>query len=408
MNRLARGADGAERYHLAAVSTTLLIRSSAVKRIWFGLATSLLVLAWFALPSTAQETPPSNPLVVRFLDVGQGDGAWLTTPGGQTILIDCGPFSYGPKLVARLGEAGVQKVDVVAPSHAHADHMGGCTHVLSSFPVGEVLWTGQTDTSATWRNFWALVESSATPVTRLVVGQVFDWGGVQTTVYNPRDHSDGTPIDEYEDSHVLLVEHGAVRLLFTGDLHSRGEAMALAAGLSQAQILKVAEHGSRSGSGQVFLQAVAPQVAVISAGAGNTYGHPHPEVLARLASVGAQTLVTADVGTITINSNSATYSVTAERGEPAAGGESAGSEAAAQPPAPEPSQEPAAVPSSGQAQPISEYDCPASHPIKGNVSSSGERIYHVPGGAFYARTKPEECFATEQDAQAAGYRKSQR
>lgn len=382
-----------------------------MKRVLLRLAAVLLLVASFALPSTAQETLPPTPLVVRFLDVGQGDGAWLTTPGGQTILIDCGPFSYGPKLVAKLQDAGVQKVDVIAPSHAHADHMGGCYHVLTSLPVGEVLWTGQTDTSTTWRNFWALVDSTGTPVTRLVAGQVFDWGGVQTTIYNPQDHSDGTAIDEYEDSHVLLVEHGAVRLLFTGDLHTGVEAMALSAGLPQAQILKVAEHGSRSGSGQVFLQAVAPQVAVISAGAGNTYGHPHPEVLARLASVGAQTLVTAKVGTITISSDSVTYAVATERGEAATTGESTGSDPGAQPspqPGPEPSQGSDSASSGGRAKPVSEYDCPASHPIKGNVSSSGERIYHVPGGAFYARTKPEECFATEQDAQAAGYRKSQR
>ncbi len=302
------------------------------------------VLAVAALAAVAslktarsQEVPTQiSAFVVRFLDVGQGDGAWLTTPGGSTVLIDCGPFSYGPKLVGLLKEAGVEQVDVLAPSHAHADHMGGCYHVLNSLPVGQVLWTGQTDSSTTWRTFWSLVGSVGTPVTQLVAGQVFEWGsGVRATVYNPPDHGSGMPFDEYDDSHVLLIEHGAIRFLFVGDLHPRGEARALAAGLPSAQVLKVAEHGSRSGNSYSFLLAVAPQLGVISAGLNNQFGHPHPDVLSRLAGVGASVLSTAEVGTIIITSDGATYTAVTEheisasvppggRQEPPAGPSNAG------------------------------------------------------------------------------------
>ena len=101
-----------------------------------------------------------------FLDVGQGDGAWLTTPDGHTILIDCGPGPYGsdssPKCKPRRSSD-----HVLAPSHAHADHIGGCIEVVRQMPVAEVLWTGQTDTSITWRTFWDEVQARAVPVTRL-------------------------------------------------------------------------------------------------------------------------------------------------------------------------------------------------------------------------------------------------
>jgi competence protein ComEC len=233
--------------------------------------------------------------------------------------------------VIALQEAGVERVDVLAPSHAHADHMGGCYHVMNQFAVGEVLWTGQTDPSTTWRTFWGQVEASGVPVTQLAVGQTFDWGGgVTARVYNPPDHANGAPFDEYEDSHVLLVEHGSVRFLFTGDLHARGEAMALAAGLPSVDVLKVAEHGSKSGSGQGFLDAVSPDLAVISAGPRNAHGHPHPEVLTRLGGVGARVLVTAQTGSVTVTSDGQTYAVAVER------------EAAGPPPAPVPAPPPPA------------------------------------------------------------------
>src|SRR5204863_6931474 len=133
------------------------------------------------------------PLTIRFLDVGQGDGAWLTTPDGQTILIDCGPVAYGRRLAVDLAAAGVERIAVLAPSHAHADHVGGCIEIVRRFPVDNLLWTGQTDTTATWRTFWSEVQDHKVPVTRLEAGQVFDWGGsVVAHVYSPASHDDGS------------------------------------------------------------------------------------------------------------------------------------------------------------------------------------------------------------------------
>src|SRR5436190_15279298 len=108
------------------------------------------LLAALVSMTTAFSQPAQPALSVRFLDVGQGDGAWLTTPDGKTILIDCGPLAYGKHLVVDLQAAGVERIAVLAPSHAHADHVGGCIDVVRNFPVDEVLWTGQTDTTQTW------------------------------------------------------------------------------------------------------------------------------------------------------------------------------------------------------------------------------------------------------------------
>jgi len=294
----------------------------------FSAAVALAVLAGSAATQEATPTPTASPtlapspdptpapapppLIVRFLDVGQGDGAWLTTPDGHTILVDCGPGVYGRRLVAQMQAAGVERIDVLAPSHAHADHMGGCIEVVRQMPVGEVLWTGQTDTSLTWRVFWNAVQTQALPVTRLEAGQVFDWGGgVTTTVYNPISHADGSRVDEYEDSHVLLVEYAGTRILFVGDLHRRGEQRALAAGLPTAQILKLAEHGSAEGSSLEFLSAVKPRLGILSYATVNAFDLPNPIVTARLQLLGIASLATAEHGTITISVDG--YSVAMDR-----------------------------------------------------------------------------------------------
>ena len=95
---------------------------------------------------------------------------------------------------------------------------------------------------------------------------MFEWGnGATATVLNPRDHSDGSDLDEYDDSHVLLVEYFGTRIMFVGDLHTRGEQRVLALGMPlQAHVLKVSEHGSAAGSSAAFLGAVQPRLAVLS------------------------------------------------------------------------------------------------------------------------------------------------
>ncbi len=260
----------------------------------------------------SQTLPTPAPLVVRFLDVGQGEGAWLTTPDGQTVLIDCGPVAYGKHLVVDLQAAGVERISVLAPSHAHADHVGGCIEVVRNFPIDNLLWTGQTDTTITWRTFWSAVQEHHVPVTRLEAGQVFDWGGgVIAHVFNPGPHPEGSSISEYDDSHVLLVEYLGTRLLFVGDIHAKGERLALAAGLPAVHILKVAEHGSASGSSADFLAAITPRLAILSFAEPNSFDLPNPLVLKRLAQAGVSTLATADHGTVTITV--AGYSVAMDR-----------------------------------------------------------------------------------------------
>jgi beta-lactamase superfamily II metal-dependent hydrolase len=270
-----------------------------------------LALAALASPAAGQEVAPTPaPLIARFLDVGQGDGAWLTTPDGRTVLIDCGPGGFGRKLVVDLKAAGVQKIDVLALSHAHADHVGGCIEVIRQLPVDEVLWTGQTDTSQTWNTLFNEIQTRGLHVTTIEAGQVFDWGGgAKATVYNPMSHADGSSINEYDDSHVLLVEYAGTRLLFVGDLHSRGEQRALAAGLPPVDILKVAEHGSASGSSPEFLAAIHPRLAILSYATPNSFGLPSPTVMARLAQDGIQPLTTDEHGTITISVNGYTVAM---------------------------------------------------------------------------------------------------
>ena len=113
-------------------------------------------------------------------------------------------------------------------------------------------------------------------------------------------HADGSRVNEYDDSHVLLVEYQGTRILFVGDLHERGEQRALAAGPAPVQILKVAEHGSAEGSSAAFLAAIHPRLAILSFAAVNAFDLPNPLVMTRLAQAGIGALNTAEHGTITI------------------------------------------------------------------------------------------------------------
>jgi beta-lactamase superfamily II metal-dependent hydrolase len=284
-------------------------------RIRTALAVAALCLSFTTSTVASQPVPPPAqplPLIVRFLDVGQGEGAWLTTPDGQTILIDCGPLSYGRRLAVDLHAAGVERIAVLAPSHAHADHMGGCIEILRQFPVDQLLWTGQTDTSLTWRTFWSEVQQRQVPITEIEAGQVLEWGGgVTASVYNPGPRVNTRAINEYDDSHVLLVEYLGTRLLFVGDVHARGERQAVAAGLPRVHILKVAEHGSNSGSSADFLAAIQPRLAILSYATPNAFDLPNPAVLERLTQAGIPVLTTAEHGTLTITVDG--YSVATDR-----------------------------------------------------------------------------------------------
>jgi competence protein ComEC len=251
---------------------------------------------------------PRNALLVEAIDVGQGDSLLLITPDGKTMLIDGGGFGGGPHQAPQdydIGEEvvsqvlwsrGIRRLDVVALSHAHSDHMGGLPAVLRNFHPAE-LWVGNNPPAEDYK---ALLDEAAglhVRVRSLRAGDALAFGTAQVAVMAPfRDYQPGAEPGN-NDSMVLRVAYGATSVLLEGDAEAPVEDAMLAEPNLASTLLKVGHHGSLTSTRPEFLARVAPQWAVISCGLRNRYGHPRAEVLEELQA--------AKVGTFSTDINGA-------------------------------------------------------------------------------------------------------
>jgi competence protein ComEC len=272
------------------------------------------VLALGALEPTPTITPTPSPtpplaLSVHFIDVGQGD-AILIDSVDMDILVDGGRTSAS--VLAYLQGQGIADLDLLVATHPDADHIGGLADVLAQYQVNEIWVNGDTATSQTYQDFAAAVAAEGATVREPTRGYITEMDGLSIDVLNPTSERTG---DSNEDSVVFRLVCGEVSVLLTGDATSDSEASMLAAGLTlDSDVLKVAHHGSRYSTTAPFLAAVTPEDAVISVGAGNAYGHPAQETLDRLATAGATVYRTDQDGTVVLNSDCSTYSITTTAG----------------------------------------------------------------------------------------------
>jgi competence protein ComEC len=278
-----------------------------LKRIWLGIL-FVCLLGGFIYTTSVLSAPPST-VRVTFINVGQGDAALIQDPNGFDILIDGGLPAAGPTVVAYLREQGVHKLEVMVASHADNDHIGGLISVLAAedIAVERVLYNGYQGQTTAWFNFETAVAVASVTLEAAQFPMTYSWGETSAQVLNP-DPGLGSP-NTNDASVVILLEHGAVKYLFTGDIPARIEATLAARGvLPQVQVLKAAHHGSDTSSSDVFLQSARPEQAVISVGV-NSYGHPGSETLARLAAAGAAVWRTDRSGHILVTSDGASYTL---------------------------------------------------------------------------------------------------
>jgi competence protein ComEC len=262
-------------------------------------------------------------LEVTAIDVGQGDSLLVVGPGGSTMLVDAGGptgaaangenaagssgFDVGEEVVSSyLWSRQIRRLDVVALTHAHSDHMGGMPAALLNFRPRE-LWVAVDPNSAPYRALLAEAATLGIRVRHLRAGDRIAWDSIDISVLAPTPAyvNPGPPINN--DSLVLHMQFGAASALLEGDAEAPSEhAMVVAslAGRDAARIgpvtlLKVGHHGSRTSTTPEFLALAAPEDAVISVGRGNTFGHPRPEVVARLAQEHARLFRTDQFGLTT-------------------------------------------------------------------------------------------------------------
>lgn len=295
------------------------------------LLVALALLLCLAFGAACLPSPPFGPRAaggpetrVAVFDVGQGLAVGIVTSDGHSLLYDMGDRQEAVHsiILPFFQEHGVDQIDYVVSSHPDQDHIGELATVLESFPVGTYLDPVIESTNRAYLRGLQVIEELDIPALRARRGDVIRLGDrTRVEVLWPRPpfitEADGT-VSDNNNSVVLRVTDGDVRILLTGDIEKEAEEALVSLDRSalRADALQVAHHGSRSSSTAPFLDAVGAEIAIISAGADNRYGHPHREVMQRLRAAGLTVYRTDVDGTVVLVSDGNSLQIERQEGAP--------------------------------------------------------------------------------------------
>jgi competence protein ComEC len=312
-----------------AASVMALACAQRASRPW-RIAATAVVFALLGLMLWHPFAPLIEPgvLEITTIDVGQGDSIFIAFPDGKLMLIDGGgipafgarpsnpsvsagaphrvrsKLDIGEDVVSPyLWSRSIRRLDVIALSHAHEDHIGGLGAILENFHVKE-LWTGATPHSPSWDALQDKALRAGVKIVPMQRGGPFAYGGATMRILAPGPDYAPDKIPKNNDSLALRVTYGERSALLTGDIERQVEAELTSENLVEhADILKVAHHGSKTSSTPAMLDSIHPAFAMISAGFENSYGHPHPDILARFSQRGVCVLRTDALGLVSIRTD---------------------------------------------------------------------------------------------------------
>lgn len=298
-------------------------------RFWLKTSAATFLISFVIIVFHPFSAPPADGnLRLDFLDVGQGDAAFLTLPAGETILIDGGGRanfnkiyirregeepeifepdvqSIGEMVVSKfLWEKGYDTIDYLLPTHADTDHIQGLTDVAKNFRINGAILSRKPANDSDFQDFYEVLKERNIPVQLVSRGDVLNFGEIEIEILHPQPETFPDGKWENNQSTVVRIIYGEVQILMTGDIEKETERELLRfPEFLEADIVKVPHHGSKTSSVKEFVEAVKAKIAIISVGRESPFGHPKPEVVERWQNTGAEVLTTGEKGTVTITTN---------------------------------------------------------------------------------------------------------
>ena len=254
------------------------------RRYFIFILLSAAVLAWTAVFYSL----PDDRLKFYALDVGQGDAIFIETPRKAQVLIDGGPDMKVLGQLSAVMPFYDRSIDLLVLTHPQEDHMFGLVEVLKRYRVDKVLMTGANYPTGTYKEFKRVIEEKKIPVIIVRAGQKINLGGdgvIDILYPNENLSSVDFPGDVNDSSVAALLRFGEKKFLTMGDAGIKEELDIINSGQADIDVLKVSHHGSRFSTSALFLEKTTPGIALISAGARNSYGHPHGDTLERLGNI---------------------------------------------------------------------------------------------------------------------------
>lgn len=248
---------------------------------------------------------PAHDFRFTMLDVSQGDGLFFQTRHGVSFLVDGGSSDIKHvgtyRLLPFLKSQGVGRLDYAVMTHADNDHISGLKELIQeAYPVAHLLLPDTVMKDEAYLKLAGEARQAGIPILLLEKGSEFRMDGLFISCLHPAP--DFVPTDRNDYSTVLALTYGRRSFLLTGDLEEAGEQEVLP-DLTRFDVLKVGHHGSRTSTGEAFLEKVSPAVALISCGEGNSYGHPHEETLERLEQAHSHIFLTQESGAVQIDTD---------------------------------------------------------------------------------------------------------